>query len=188
MYVGVFGNWQQLNAHNIPPILISGLIGIFAGDTLLFASLNRVGPRRSSILFAMNAPLAAILGWIDRRPAAASALEKMELAFKAPVFGCKACGNCVLGEMEYVCPMTCPKSMRNGPCGGAMDGQCEVVDQPCIWVNVYDRAKSAGRIGDLKTFIPPPNRALQGTSSFINLFLKRDVRPETRDSTLNHHF
>jgi drug/metabolite transporter (DMT)-like permease len=39
------------------------MIGIFAGDTLLFASLNRVGPRRSSILFAMNAPIAALLGW-----------------------------------------------------------------------------------------------------------------------------
>lgn len=64
VYVGVSGNWQQLNAQNTPPILISGLIGIFVGDTLLFASLNRVGPRRSSILFAMNAPLAAILGWM----------------------------------------------------------------------------------------------------------------------------
>ena len=64
VYVGVTGNWQQLNAQNIPPILLSGVIGIFAGDTLLFAALNRVGPRRSSILFAMNAPLAAILGWI----------------------------------------------------------------------------------------------------------------------------
>ena len=64
VYVCITGNWQQLNALNIPPILISGLIGIFAGDTLIFASLNRVGPRRSSILFAMNAPLAAILGWM----------------------------------------------------------------------------------------------------------------------------
>ncbi len=62
-YLLFSGHWQQLNAQNAPPILISGMIGIFAGDTLLFASLNRVGPRRSSILFAMNAPLAAILGW-----------------------------------------------------------------------------------------------------------------------------
>ncbi len=64
LYVGFSGSWQQFSAHNIPPILVSGLIGIFAGDTLLFAALNRVGPRRSSILFAMNAPLAAILGWL----------------------------------------------------------------------------------------------------------------------------
>lgn len=121
--------------------------------------------------------LASVLGWVDQRPVAAAALEKMELAFKGPVFGCHACGNCVLGEMEYVCPMTCPKGMRNGPCGGTLNGRCEVVDQACIWVEVYDRAKAAHRIGDLKLFIPPPNRALKGTSSFINLFLKRDVRP-----------
>ena len=62
VYVGVSGNGQQLDTQNIPPILLSGLIGIFARDTLLFASLNRIGPRRSSILFAMNAPLAALLG------------------------------------------------------------------------------------------------------------------------------
>ena len=125
--------------------------------------------------------IASILGWVDRRPVAAAALEKMELAFKAPVFGCKACGNCVLGEMEYVCPMTCPKGMRNGPCGGTLTGKCEVVDQPCIWVSVYDRAKSADRLADLKLYIPPPNRALKGTSSFINLFLKRDVRPGSKE-------
>lgn len=64
VYVAVSGHWHQLNAQNLPPILLSGLIGIFAGDTLLFAALNRVGPRRSSILFAMNAPMAALLGWI----------------------------------------------------------------------------------------------------------------------------
>jgi methylenetetrahydrofolate reductase (NADPH) len=121
--------------------------------------------------------LASLLGWVDQHPIAARGLEKMELAFKAPVFGCKDCGNCVLGEMEYVCPMTCPKNMRNGPCGGTLTGTCEVIDQPCIWVNVYDRAKSANRLAELKLFIPPPNRALKGTSSFINLLLKRDVRP-----------
>jgi hypothetical protein len=29
----------------------------------------------------------------------------------------------------------------------------------------------------LKAYIPPRNRTLQGTSSFINLFLERDSRP-----------
>ncbi len=62
-YVVVSGTWQQFNAGNLAAIILSGLVGIFAGDTLLFASLNRVGPRRSSIIFAMNAPLAAILGF-----------------------------------------------------------------------------------------------------------------------------
>jgi methylenetetrahydrofolate reductase (NADPH) len=122
--------------------------------------------------------LAVILRWIDKRPAAAQALEKAELAFKKPVFGCQACGNCVLGLMEYVCPMTCPKNMRNGPCGGTFNGQCEVIpEKPCIWVAVYDRANSAQRVDELRTFIPARNRALQGTSSYINYFLDRDSRP-----------
>lgn len=122
--------------------------------------------------------LAAIFRWIDKRPATAHLMERAELMFKQPVFGCKACGNCVLGEMEYVCPMTCPKSMRNGPCGGTLNGQCEVLpDKACIWVKVYEHAQAANRVEDLKVFIPARNRALQGTSSFINLFLKRDSRP-----------
>jgi methylenetetrahydrofolate reductase (NADPH) len=123
--------------------------------------------------------LTGILRWIDQRPAAAHALEKAELAFKKPVFGCQACGNCVLGLMEYVCPMTCPKNMRNGPCGGTSNGQCEVIpEQVCIWVEVYQRAKSAHRVDELKAYIPPRDRALQGTSSYINYFLNRDSRPD----------
>ena len=123
--------------------------------------------------------LTAIFGWIDRRPAAAHALERAEFVFKSWLFGCQACGNCILGKMEYVCPMTCPKNMRNGPCGGTLNGRCEVIpDQPCIWVGVYERAQAASRIADLKVYIPPRNRSLQGTSSYINYFLNRDSRPE----------
>jgi methylenetetrahydrofolate reductase (NADPH) len=122
--------------------------------------------------------LAKVFGGIDKRPALAHSLERLELLMKNKTFGCKACGNCVLGEMEYVCPMTCPKSMRNGPCGGTFNGQCEVYpDKPCIWVAVYNHASAAGRVEDLKLFIPARNRSLQGTSSFINLFLDRDSRP-----------
>jgi hypothetical protein len=74
--------------------------------------------------------------------------------------------------------MTCPKNMRNGPCGGTFNGMCEVLpDKPCIWVKVYETAQSANRIDELKAYIPPRNRSLQGTSSFINLFLERDSRP-----------
>ena len=74
--------------------------------------------------------------------------------------------------------MTCPKNMRNGPCGGTFMGQCEVLpDKPCIWVKVYDHAQAANRLDGLKLFVPARNGALQGTSSFINLFLDRDNRP-----------
>lgn len=126
----------------------------------------------------MRAVLTVLARWADKRPAIAAAVEKAEFAFKEPVFGCHACGNCVLGLMEYVCPMTCPKNLRNGPCGGPFNGMCEVLpDQACIWVKVYERAAAANRLDELKTYIPPRNRALQGSSSYINYLLKKDSRP-----------
>lgn len=127
---------------------------------------------------ALRSFLTPIFRWVDKRPQLAQAVEKAELAFKQPVFGCQACGNCVLGLMEYVCPMTCPKNLRNGPCGGPFNGMCEVLpDQPCIWVKVYERAQAANRVDDLRVYIPPRNRSLQGTSSYINYLLKKDSRP-----------
>ena len=121
--------------------------------------------------------LVSLFRRIDRRPALAKAVERLEFAIKFPIFGCQACGNCVLSHMEYVCPQTCPKNLRNGPCGGTKHSQCEVVDKPCIWVAVYERAKAASRLEDLKVYIPPPNRVLKGTSSWVNFFLDRDSRP-----------
>ena len=126
---------------------------------------------------ALRRVLRRVLAWVDRRPPLAKGLERLELAVKRPLFGCQACGNCVLGHMEYVCPQTCPKQLRNGPCGGTHLGRCEVVDKPCIWSAVYERAKAAGRVGELARYIPPPDRALTGSSSWINYFLDRDRRP-----------
>jgi methylenetetrahydrofolate reductase (NADPH) len=128
---------------------------------------------------ALRSVLTGVLRWVDQSPTAAQVLEKAELAFKKPVFGCQACGNCVLGLTEYVCPMTCPKNLRNGPCGGTFNGQCEVIpEQACVWVRVYQRAQAADRVDELKTYIPQRDRSLQGTSSYINYFLDRDSRPE----------
>ena len=121
--------------------------------------------------------LAAVSGWIDRSPLLRKLTERLEYVVKRPVFGCEACGNCVLSYMEYVCPQTCPKQMRNGPCGGTFQTRCEVIDQECIWVSVYQRAEAAQRVPELKTFVPAPDRTLQGTSSWINYFLGRDCRP-----------
>jgi methylenetetrahydrofolate reductase (NADPH) len=127
--------------------------------------------------------LRRISAWVDRRKPAAALVERVELAIKRPLFGCQACGNCVLGHLEYVCPQTCPKQLRNGPCGGTDQGRCEVVPhKPCIWVAVYDRAKAAGSLDGLKTYVPPPDRRLRNTSSWINYFLDRDSRPVTRSS------
>ena len=121
--------------------------------------------------------LVRLFRFADKKPTLSHAIERFEFAIKLPLFGCQTCGNCVLSYMEYVCPQTCPKNLRNGPCGGTSNGKCEVEDKPCIWVGVYERAKAAGRIDDLQTYVPPPRRDLKRTSSWINYFLGRDSRP-----------
>ena len=44
-------------------LALSGIIGILLGDTLNFAAVGRIGPRRAGAVFALNAPMAALLGW-----------------------------------------------------------------------------------------------------------------------------
>jgi methylenetetrahydrofolate reductase (NADPH) len=100
--------------------------------------------------------------WLDRHPRLSHWFERFEYYGKKEVFGCQNCGNCVLGSMEYVCPQTCPKQMRNGPCGGTFHGACEVIDQECIWVKVMARAEASNAIEQLKVYIPPPDRRLTG--------------------------
>ncbi len=45
-------------------LAVSGVVGILLGDTLNFAAVGRLGPRRAGAIFALNAPMAAILGWL----------------------------------------------------------------------------------------------------------------------------
>lgn len=64
MVVLTTGSYNSFNADHLLPILLSGFIGFFLGDTALFQCLNRIGPRRMSILFATSAPMATLLSWI----------------------------------------------------------------------------------------------------------------------------
>ena len=104
-------------------------------------------------------------------------VERVESSVKRPVFGCEACGNCVLGHMEYVCPQTCPKQMRNGPCGGTFLGQLRGRGQAVHLGEGDGTGRGRRRVDALKIYIPPPDRRLKGTSSWINYFLERDSRP-----------
>lgn len=58
------GQWQSLDSASVGLLALSGLIGIFVGDTALFACMNRLGPRRSGVLFATHALFSAVLAWI----------------------------------------------------------------------------------------------------------------------------
>ncbi|TWI37172.1 DMT family transporter [Paracoccus sulfuroxidans] len=62
--VAATGRWHGVQMDDFLRLALSGFIGIFLGDTLLYFALLRLGPRRSGALFALNAPLAALLGWV----------------------------------------------------------------------------------------------------------------------------
>jgi len=82
-------------------------------------------------------------------------ITAMEAGLKGVLFDCKMCGNCALSKTGMSCPMNCPKTIRNGPCGGVRsDGTCEVKpDMQCVWVQAWDgasRMKAGGAIKDLE--------------------------------------
>ncbi|GAA0786072.1 DMT family transporter [Roseibium denhamense] len=63
-YVALTTGWTSITPDHYLPLILSGFIGIFLGDTALFLTLNRMGPRRTAMLFSLNAPMSVILGWI----------------------------------------------------------------------------------------------------------------------------
>jgi ferredoxin len=70
---------------------------------------------------------------------------------------CMMCGDCTIHLTGGICPITrCPKSISNGPCGGAQNGKCEISKElDCAWDQIYTRLKEQGRIDMLKAIAPP---------------------------------
>ena len=95
-------------------------------------------------------------------------LARTELAFKGPVFGCRMCGNCLLQETAFICPMECPKGLRNGPCGGVTPEKNCYVDETrkCIWYAIYKRSFKTGRQEKLLEILPPLDWDKAGTETW----------------------
>ena len=117
---------------------------------------------------------------IHQRPRLEKALDRLlrpfEHASKIPVFGCKMCGQCILHSTGLTCPMTCPKNLRNGPCGGVrMDGACEVIpEKRCTWVKAYHRSQQLLWPEEIHDLQPHVDWSLKNSSSWINLITGRD--------------
>jgi hypothetical protein len=95
-------------------------------------------------------------------------LGKTELFVKGPLFGCRMCGNCLLQETAFICPMECPKGMRNGPCGGTTPSKNCYIDESrrCIWYCIYKRAEQLGREEMLLEVLPPLDWEKVGTETW----------------------
>ena len=70
---------------------------------------------------------------------------------------CSLCGDCIQDLFGALCPISrCPKEMLNGPCGGSIDGKCEIsIDLECIWDVIYKRLKQKGQLHRLKVIMRP---------------------------------
>ncbi len=94
-------------------------------------------------------------------------LAAIEITVKGPLFGCRMCGNCLLQETAFICPMECPKGLRNGPCGGSTPEKCYVDEtRPCIWYKIYERSFKMGREEMLLEVLPPMDWDKAGTETW----------------------
>jgi methylenetetrahydrofolate reductase (NADPH) len=96
----------------------------------------------------------------------------IELLVKGPIWGCRMCGNCLLQETAFICPMECPKGLRNGPCGGVTpDMKCYVDEtRKCIWYAIYSRAFLKGREEKLLEVLPPLDWNTVGSETWADVF------------------
>ena len=128
--------------------------------------------------------------WLGARIESSARLRRLftaaEEKTKRGVFGCRMCGQCALPVTGYACPMSCPKELRNGPCGGVgEDGSCEVYPQMrCVWVEAYERAEGQGRVSDLCRLQRPVDHRRWGQSSWLNYWQGRDEDLWTDDDGL----
>ena len=94
-----------------------------------------------------------------------------EKIIKGFLFDCQMCGNCVLSSTGMACPMNCPKTLRNGPCGGVREnGNCEVKpEMKCVWVEAWngsEKMKNNLAIQDIQFAV---NHTHRGSSAWIRL-------------------
>ncbi len=96
----------------------------------------------------------------------------LERATKGFLFDCQMCGQCVLSATGMSCPMNCPKTLRNGPCGGVRaNGNCEVKpDMPCVWVKAWEGAARMGAAQDFSAILDlqkPVDHRRKGKSAWL---------------------
>ena len=104
------------------------------------------------------------------RPAQNTMFMGSEEIRQGPMYEmCLACGDCILEETGGICPVTrCAKGLLNGPCGGCVEGKCELpmelngelVKNDCAWYMIYNRAKELDRLDLFRKYRPPKKRAL----------------------------
>lgn len=90
---------------------------------------------------------------------------------------CALCGECVLGLTAGICPIAiCPKGILNGPCGGVIDGKCEInLDDDCVWVKIYEVLKVHNDTDSFKKIRKPKDHSKNKRQKRIKVERRSDV-------------
>jgi hypothetical protein len=98
-------------------------------------------------------------------------IRVIESSVKGLMFDCQMCGQCALSSTGMSCPMNCPKSIRNGPCGGVrLDGHCEVKpEMRCVWVEAWRGSQQMNHSDNIFVVQQPVNYSYRNTSSWLRV-------------------
>lgn len=98
-------------------------------------------------------------------------IRLLEKATKGLLFDCQMCGQCALSSTGMSCPMNCPKSIRNGPCGGVRsNGHCEVKpEMRCVWMEAWRGSQQMQHSERIFNIQQPVNYSYRGTSSWLRV-------------------
>jgi len=90
---------------------------------------------------------------------------------KGLLFDCQMCGRCVLSETGMTCPANCPKSLRNGPCGGVRgNGHCEIdPGMRCVWLEAWEGAMRMRNGQAIYHPLPQQDHSIEGSSAWMRL-------------------
>lgn len=154
-------------------------------------SLRRFASKHSksyeTVYKFVEPPILSALVWLnrvagDRFNTPVTWLEKQS---KGLLFDCKMCGNCVLSKTGMTCPMNCPKTIRNGPCGGVRaDGNCEVKpEMKCVWVDAWDGASRMQNSQEIELVQFAVDGSHQGSSAWIRIAKERQAAQQKSEPT-----
>lgn len=104
----------------------------------------------------------------------------VEKSVKGLLFDCQMCGQCALSSTGMSCPMNCPKTLRNGPCGGVRaNGHCEVKpEMRCVWVEAvkgHEFMQAGHNLGEVQF---PVDYTLEGSSSWLRVVREKTTTAE----------
>lgn len=105
------------------------------------------------------------------------------------LFACQTCGQCLLYETAFICPLTCTRGLRNGPCRGSTPDHCFVDrTRKCVWHRIYAKAEREGTLERLLEVNAPVDTRWRGPDAMLTahgLCRQQGSSPRFADLILN---